>query len=192
MRVWDIHPGYLSRQSVLGEHSEIHTLYSIIDGKKAGFARHPETQRWAGHLDQLVHRHDLLVREMTLRKFRHNSSLTLCQHMDEIDRINHLSYVDLLSVQFEMLRRKYSEKGQKGRIPLPVKGTDFWAHHKYSVMARGYHYYKEVQQFMKNRQNLPIEQENDLIKKIYGYMKIEISVKALDNVMLHLWGYFKP
>ena len=59
--------------------------------------------------------------------------------------------------------KKYLEKNQSGRMPLPRNGTDFWAHHKYSIMARGYQYYKEVQYFMKDRKNNPIQQDNDLI-----------------------------
>lgn len=191
MRVWDIHPGYLSDRSLLGEHSESHALYSIITGQKRGFARHPETRRWTGHLGQLILRHNLLIKEMTLREFKHNSPLSLLQHMNENDWMNHVSSIDLPAVQFEILRNKYLEKGQKGRIPLPRNGTEFWAHHKYSVMARGYQYYKEVQQFMKNRQNFSIAMENDLIAKIRSTMEKEVSATALDNVILHLWGYFK-
>ena len=191
MRVWIIHPGYLSRQSLLGEHSEIHALYSVIRGKKRGFARHPETQRWTDSLNLLVLRHELISKEMELRKFQHNSPLNFIENNHEQDSMTPVSYVDLPSHQFEILRERYSEKKQTGRIPLPVRGTDFWAHHKYSVMARGYQYYHEVQKFMKSRPSLSIGQENDLITRIYTYMKMEISLRALHNVMLHCWGYFK-
>jgi len=34
MRIWDIHPGYLNRQSLLGEHRELHGIFSIITNKK--------------------------------------------------------------------------------------------------------------------------------------------------------------
>jgi hypothetical protein len=30
MRVWDADPGYLNRQSLLGEHREIHAILSIV------------------------------------------------------------------------------------------------------------------------------------------------------------------
>ncbi len=191
MRVWDIHPGYLSNRSLLGEHSEIHALYSIISENKGGFSRHPETQRWTGYLRLLVLRHNLIIKEMSLRDFNHNSPLQLPRQIEENDQINQVPYIDLPSAQFEILRKRYLTKGQQGRIPLPKKGTEFWSHHKYSVMARGYQYYKDIQSFMKNRQNFPIVQENDLIVKIHSYIKIEIPVTALDNVALHLWGYFK-
>ena len=191
MRVWDIHPGYLSDRSLLGEHSEIHALYSIISENKGGFSRHPETQRWIDHLNHLILRHNIVIKEMTLREFKHNSPLQLPRPVNENNRLNQISYIDLPSAQFEILRKRYLTKGQQGRIPLPKNGTDFWAHHKYSVMARGYQYYKDIQSFMKNRQNLPIVQENDLIIKIQSYIGMEIPVTAVDNVSLHLWGYFK-
>ncbi|MDD3655851.1 MAG: DUF1722 domain-containing protein [Atribacterota bacterium] len=191
MRVWDIHPGYLSGQSLLGEHSEIHALYSIITEHKRGYSSHPETKRWNDHLNLLVLRHNLLVREMTIRDFKHLSPLGFAEYIDKEEQCNPVSYIDLPSAQFEILHQKYQAKGQRGRIPLPLYGTEFWAQHKYSVMSRGYQYYKEMQSFMNNRPNLPIIQDNNLIVKIQNFMKIPVSEKALGNVILHLWGYFK-
>lgn len=34
MRVWDLHPGYLSRQSLLGQHAEIHAVHAVIYDQK--------------------------------------------------------------------------------------------------------------------------------------------------------------
>jgi hypothetical protein len=45
MRVWDIHPGFLNRQSLLGEHREIHAIHTIVSRQKKGYSRHPETLR---------------------------------------------------------------------------------------------------------------------------------------------------
>ncbi len=191
MRVWDIHPGYFSDHSLLGEHVEIHALYSIISGGKDGYSRHPETKRWMENLNQLVFRHNLVVKEMFLRGFKHNSPLQFSGNAKENYLMNNLSCVDLPAEQFGILYRKYSNNGQSGRIPLPKNGTEFWAHHKYSIMARGYQYYKETQNFMKNKKNLPIEQEGDFILKIQNYMNFNIAEKALENTIHHLWGYFK-
>ena len=47
MRIWDVSPGYLNRQSLLGEHRELHGLVSILVHGKRGYSRHPETVRWA-------------------------------------------------------------------------------------------------------------------------------------------------
>lgn len=79
--------------------------------------------------------------------------------------------------------------GEKGRIPLPARGSEFWAHHKYSVMARGYNYYKEIQGFRKI--DLPITQAEDLIQRVSKTMELPITEKALANTLDHLWGYFK-
>lgn len=191
MRVWDIHPGYLSNRNLLGEHAEIHALHSIISDNKKGYSRHPETKRWVRNLNQLILRHNLTVKEMTLREFKHNSPLQCSGKIQVSCRKNGLSYVNLPADQFAILHKKYSLKEQAGRIPLPKYGSEFWAHHKYSVMARGYQYYKDIQKYIRNRHIFPVEQENDLIEKILNYLKLEISASALDNVILHLWGYFK-
>ncbi|MGB0468223.1 MAG: pyrimidine dimer DNA glycosylase/endonuclease V [Pontibacterium sp.] len=34
MRIWDIDPGYLNRQSLLGKHRELHGMVSIIAHNK--------------------------------------------------------------------------------------------------------------------------------------------------------------
>ena len=60
MRIWDLHPGYLNRQSLLGEHRELHGMVSIIVNGKKGYSRHPETLRWADFGWALYKRHQLL------------------------------------------------------------------------------------------------------------------------------------
>lgn len=189
MRVWDIHPGYLSTRNLLGEHSEIHAVHSIISKKKSGYSKHPETLRWIGNLRFLVLRHNLIVKEMILRRFNHNSPYSPVKSTE--GKIYHVLYIDLPEVQFEILRKKYAQKNQRGRIPLPETGSEFWSHHKYSVMGRGYQYYRDIQQFMKSQKNNSIGQEHDLIQKIQMYMEKQVTFKALNNVIEHLWGYFK-
>lgn len=61
MRIWDINPGYLNRQSLLGEHRELHGVVSIIVNNKKGYSRHPETIRWVGFGWSLWMRHQLLA-----------------------------------------------------------------------------------------------------------------------------------
>ena len=34
IRVWDVHPGYLSRTRLLGEHREIHAVWTVITEEK--------------------------------------------------------------------------------------------------------------------------------------------------------------
>lgn len=103
MRVWDIPPEKLCRQHLLGEHSEIHALWSIITEGKSGFAAHPETARWRGKLKALYSRHEAVAREIESRGFRHSSPLprslaTGREFQDE--------YVDSPEEQVEILRAK--------------------------------------------------------------------------------------
>ena len=69
MRVWDLPAGYLNRQSLLGEHRELHGIYSIITESKSGYANHPETLRWVRTLSGLAMRHRQLAAEMFLRGY---------------------------------------------------------------------------------------------------------------------------
>ncbi len=60
MRIWDIDPGYLNRQSLLGEHRELHALVSIVVNGKQGYSQHPETIRWLKYGWALKYRHKQL------------------------------------------------------------------------------------------------------------------------------------
>jgi hypothetical protein len=75
MRIWDLPPGVLCRQHLLGEHRELHALWTILTTGRDGYARHPETIRWRGKLAALYARHEALVAEMTRRGYRHHSPL---------------------------------------------------------------------------------------------------------------------
>jgi len=75
VRVWDIPHAELCNRHLLGEHAEIHAVWSVIANSKAGYALHPEVTRWRGRLRALIARHDANVSEMTLREFRHASPL---------------------------------------------------------------------------------------------------------------------
>ncbi|MBF0484559.1 MAG: pyrimidine dimer DNA glycosylase [Candidatus Omnitrophica bacterium] len=75
MRIWDLPPQKLCRNHLLGEHRELHAIWSVITLHKKGYSRHPETLRWNGKLAALYARHELLVKEMHLRGFNHHSAL---------------------------------------------------------------------------------------------------------------------
>ena len=75
MRIWDIKPKYLCRKHLLGEHRELHALYTIISMDKKGYRSHPETKRWEGKLPALKKRHQELVKEMQNRNYNHKSEL---------------------------------------------------------------------------------------------------------------------
>jgi hypothetical protein len=59
----------------LGEHRELHAIWSVLTNNKTGYSRHPEVIRWRGRLKALYLRHQILVKEMGKRGYRHYSPL---------------------------------------------------------------------------------------------------------------------
>ena len=75
VRIWDLDPRVLCDRHLLGEHRELHAIWSILTTGKTGYANHPETRRWRGRLAALYARHDEQIAEMDRRGFRHASPL---------------------------------------------------------------------------------------------------------------------
>jgi len=142
MRVWDISPGYLNRQSLLGEHNEIHVMLSVITNDLKGFSKHPETRRWIGHLAALRVRHNLVVAEMLFRGYTHQTPVEMFGKTVWPTR-----FLDPPSVQFSILRNKYTGK-EKGRIALPRTTKELWTQHKFSVLARDPSRYRSLDGFV--------------------------------------------
>jgi len=103
VRIWDVPPERLCRNHLLGEHSELHGIWSIITQDKRGYAHHPEVLRWKGKLKALYIKHQEIVDEMERRGFNHNSPLNrdLATGSAEQD-----IYVDSPEEQLRMLRGK--------------------------------------------------------------------------------------
>jgi hypothetical protein len=181
MRVWDLNPGYLNRQSLLGEHREIHAVFSIIENEKRGYARHPETLRWMGRLPALAHRHDLVVSEMQLRGYQHHSPVTQTQELTWPER-----YVDPPGDQFALLQAKYVDR-EPGRIPLPRNAQQLWAHHKYSVLARDPEAYRRLGRMLAQPNSGPSLEV--LAAELVAYLRERPPAGRLLNALQHLWGY---
>jgi hypothetical protein len=75
VRIWDVDPALLCDRHLLGEHRELHAIWSILTTGKRGYRDHPETVRWRGRLAALYARHEAQVTEMGGRGFRHGSPL---------------------------------------------------------------------------------------------------------------------
>jgi hypothetical protein len=75
VRIWDVEPASLCRSHLLGEHRELHAVWTILTDGKRGYAKHPEVVRWRGKLAALYARHEAQVAEMTNRGYRHASPL---------------------------------------------------------------------------------------------------------------------
>jgi hypothetical protein len=103
VRIWDVEPWRLCRSHLLGEHRELHAVWTILTRGKRGYALHPETLRWQGRLRALYLRHEALVAEMARRGYNHGTPLdeSLATGLDVQDR-----YVDPPERQLDLLRAK--------------------------------------------------------------------------------------
>lgn len=108
MRIWDISVENLCKNHLVGEHRELHAIWSIILNNKKGYAHHPETLRWKGKLHALYLRHELLVKEMKNRGYCHNSPLDKTFATGEKIQTE---YVDTLERQKQLLKKKQCECG---------------------------------------------------------------------------------
>ncbi len=68
-------PAELCRVHLLGEHRELHAIWTVLTMNKKGYASHPETKRWVGRLHALYNRHEDEVLEMKKRGYTHKSDL---------------------------------------------------------------------------------------------------------------------
>lgn len=182
MRIWDINPGYLNRQSLLGEHRELHGIVSIIANNKQGYSKHPETIRWLGYGWALKQRHRQLAAEMSLRGF---TDKTRVQDSLSNEGIWPDIYIDEPGTQFQLLAMKYQNKEQ-GRIPLPKNVQQLWSHHKYSALARDLGLYKET-----GKKVARINEVNfaELAKTLAEMLRKPPSIGGLRNTLQHMWGY---
>lgn len=103
MRVWDVAPKNLCREHLLGEHREVHAIWSVLTQNKKGYARHPETLRWRGKLKALFLRHEKLVKEMTRRSYNHHSPLN---EKFAKGKAVQVKYIHTPRQQREILRKK--------------------------------------------------------------------------------------
>ena len=182
MRIWDINPGYLNRQSLLGEHRELHGIVSIIVNSKKGYSSHPETLRWVNHGWALKRRHDLLVAEMALRGYSHQSPVTTRRNKDTWPDV----MIDEPHRQLQILKKKYIGKEQ-GRIPLPENAQQLWAQHKYSVMARDVNLYKRLGKRISAIR--PGDGFLELADMLSARLKTPPEFSGIRNALQHMWGY---
>ena len=184
MRVWDLPAGYLNRQSLLGEHRELHGIYSILTQKKSGYANHPETLRWVRTLSGLAARHRQLAAEMAFRGYVDRTPLRVAMSRARWPAI----FVTEPADQIAVLRTKYVGK-EKGRIPLPRSAQELWAHHKYSVMARSPEAYRTIGRAvarMKRGADL-----STLTTDLVWILRDAPSQGRLTNALEHMWGHVR-
>ncbi|MDP2896246.1 MAG: pyrimidine dimer DNA glycosylase/endonuclease V [bacterium] len=106
MRIWDLPPEKLCRNHLLGEHSELHALWTILTQGRKGFSNHPETRRWRGKLKALYARHEKLVEEMQTRGYWHRSPLSVERATGDSEQTE---FLDLPDEQVRILRSRGCE-----------------------------------------------------------------------------------
>ncbi|MDA3862403.1 MAG: DUF1722 domain-containing protein [Deltaproteobacteria bacterium] len=181
MRIWDLNPGYLNNQSLLGEHAELHGLISVLKKQSGGYSNHPETKRWVGHAGALQKRHQFIAAEMKLRGMNEKSPVNVESGTDWPD-----VFVDEPFEQIQILKKKYSEK-KPGRIPLPDNVQQLWSQHKYSVMARNTEFYREVGK--KAAANSSWEFFQEMALELSQILRVRPQKGGIYNSLLHMWGY---
>jgi len=182
MRIWDVHPGYLARQQLLGEHRELHGLANILIHGKKGYSHHPETLRWKGYLPALMLRHRQLACEMELRGYHDRSPLDSRGESGWPQL-----WIDPPHRQFEILRRKYAVDGRSGRIPLPGNPQQLWAQHKYSVMARSPELYAKIGSEVAHGRYAGDMEALSLL--LVQQLRTPPEAGRLRNALQHMWGY---
>ncbi|MDH5600793.1 MAG: DUF1722 domain-containing protein [Gammaproteobacteria bacterium] len=182
MRIWDLNPGYLNKQSLLGEHRELHGLVSIIKNNKKGYSKHPETLRWVGLGWALKQRHKLLVAEMNLRGYTDRSPVLLRSKPGVWPEI----FIDEPAQQISILKQKYKHL-EPGRIPLPKNAQNFWAQHKYSVMARDISAYKTIGKWVNSKAGA--KELHRVSGEITTILRSAPEQRLIENTLLHMWGY---
>lgn len=182
MRIWDVHPGYLNRQSLLGEHRELHGMLSIITQGKKGYSRHPETLRWVDHLWALKQRHQLLAAEMQLRGYQDHTPVHNIRDKGEWPS----SYIDPPYQQLKILESKYQTK-ESGRLRLPLNAQQLWSQHKYSVMARDTMLYQQMGR--QAAQMKPKAEFSEMTLALVEILRVAPSQRGIINALEHMWGY---
>jgi Pyrimidine dimer DNA glycosylase len=103
MRIWDVPLLQLCPAHLLGEHRELHAVWTILTQGKTGYRQHPETRRWVGKQAALYRRHTELVFEMQRRGYTHRSPLDPALAVGESEQT---VFLDSLERQRELLRAK--------------------------------------------------------------------------------------
>lgn len=180
MRIWDINPGYLNRQSLLNEHRELHGLVSHFRQHANISSKHPETRRWQGFGWALKKRHQLLAAEMTLRGYNDRSPVSFRSK----PRKWPTTWIDSPGDQLNLLKNKYRDTEQ-GRIPLPDSTGQLWTQHQYSVMARSQTQYQRLSRYVGRLEGF--DGFGDLCFQLTELLRQAPSREHLGNTINHLW-----
>lgn len=182
MRVWDVGPGYLSQELLLNEQQDVHRLWLDLRNGNTEVDSHPERDRWISCLGALERRHELLVAELTLRGLEAEPLSSLSTEEPEWPA----TFVDTSGQQLAALKELYRDS-EPGRIPIPKNSHQYWAQHKYSVMARSPKVYKEIGvRVSQTRKGPPADW---LCERLVELLRERAPWPRTRNALAHMWGY---
>lgn len=103
MRIWDVSVSTLCNKHLLGEHYELHAIWTYLTTDKGGSYRtHPETLRWEGKLHALWYRHLEQEQEMMLRNFNPHSPLP----EPPVDQVEQNQFTNTIEEQWTLLAER--------------------------------------------------------------------------------------
>ena len=181
MRIWDINPGYLSRDLLLAEHRLLHETVVLVTRRKPAHGSQ-ESMRWSGFGWALKQRHRLLVAELGLRGYADITPVLTRSGKGQWPPLESEEAI----AQLQMLDDEYGG-GNEGRIPLPHNAQQLWAQHKYSVLARDQNLYRRI-----GRRVAGMRRKNDyadLAHRLTLALQRPPSQGGLRNALEHMWGH---
>lgn len=185
MRLWDIHPGYLSDRDLVEEQHHLQLIAGYLASFRAATGDSPEVRRWAGHNGALGLRHRLSLCEMQLRGLGDDSSpLPVAEALAVTRQQQWPPYLDPPGRQLQMLSSRYTAS-ERGRIPLPSNAQQLWSQHKYSVLSRDPNRYKAFGRLLAGQR----VEVSDLATRLTETLRTAPRVGGVRNAVQHMWGY---
>ena len=102
IRIWDLPVEKLCNKHLLGEHRELHCIFTFLTTDKGGsYKKHPETLRWVDKLPALYNHHEQQVKEINKRGWKHKSELPFINGAKIQNK-----FINTIEEQIEILKNK--------------------------------------------------------------------------------------
>ena len=174
MKIYNVHPKYLSDDNVIAEHDFLHELYTSISGGKGGSVGtdHSDYFRYSGRRGVLYVRHRMLTEEMNVRAISHTTLID--RRVIEPDDMGYWepSNDDVSEEKDELVaageRGRYTLKsgdsaeeaaGRNDICSALVEVVDdeillgLWARYRFTVMERSYSRYRALTDPLQGRKS---------------------------------------
>ncbi len=165
MKIYKVHPKYLSDENVVAEHDFLHELYTSISSEKGGSVGtdHSDYFRFSGRRGVLYVRHRMLTEEMNVRAISHTTLIDR-----RVIEPNDMGYWEPSDEDVSKEKDELVAAGERGRYTLKsgdsaeeaagrndvcsalVEIVDneillgLWARYRFTVMERSYSRYRAL------------------------------------------------